>query len=53
LIAGNDHDVATFDFCDTITLIADCLDGHITYFAFLDGGSGRRMARSLTRRGTL
>jgi len=39
LSAGNDHDVATFDFCDTIALIADCLDGHITYFAFLHGRS--------------
>jgi hypothetical protein len=51
LSAGNDHDVVTINFCDTIALIANCLDGHITYFAFLNAGSGGRMARSLTRRG--
>ena len=36
LTARDNHDVTTFDFCNTVSLVADRLDRHVTYLALSD-----------------
>lgn len=36
LSTGNDHDVASLNFCDAVALIADGLNRHVPNLAFID-----------------